>query len=179
VSARSCRSRSLKRADLEAVRRTVEEIQLLAPLWVYLSALMVRMYLEQLDDWAVGPDEKWHEAGSELASARREFLERAKRDLGTPTGVMSRWQERRYRLRKKLGLVKRIKKPTRKESPRDLAARLAEVMPESEDPPTLFGQGQGGDSETGGTTCPLRTGTSLRRDSEATHQIVEEEIKRG
>jgi len=104
------------RTDLDALRRAVDEIHLLAPMWVYMSAYMVQMTLEMMDDAALADDEKWHEGTSKEASARGEFLKRAKADLGAPTGVMTRWQERRWRLKKRLGLTRPTKRPASKKA---------------------------------------------------------------
>ena len=93
-------------ADTSAVELLVDEIRLLAPAWVYMSATMVKIALDTLDLAHDGPQENWQTASSALISAQAEFLRRAKRDLGTPTGVMTRWQTRRYYFVKRLRAVR-------------------------------------------------------------------------
>ena len=59
------------RTDLDWVRRAVDEIHLLAPMWVYMSAYMVQMDLESMDEAALADDEKWHEHVRRSLSPRR------------------------------------------------------------------------------------------------------------
>jgi hypothetical protein len=87
------------RPDTSAIRLMVEEIQMLAPFSVYSSAVILSTMLDALEDAYDQPDEKWRKASTELQRARSTFVKRAKADLGTPTGVMTRGQELRYRLR--------------------------------------------------------------------------------
>ena len=99
------------RPDLDAVNVLTDEIEILAPFQVYAGATVLKNALSQLD-YAVGEeDEEWNRVSDRLISDRRAFLKRAKADLGTPTGVMTTWQNRRYRVRKRLGLTRK-KKPS-------------------------------------------------------------------
>jgi hypothetical protein len=98
-------------ADTSGIALLVDEIQLLAPAFVYMSATIVRMALDTLDLAHDGPEEQWHLASAGLVEAQAEFLRRAKRDLRTPTGVMTRWQSRRYYVMKRLGLIRPRSKP--------------------------------------------------------------------
>jgi hypothetical protein len=53
----------------------------------------------------VKADEGWSTGSSTLSDARRSFLASAKANLDVPTGVMSKWEERRWRLMQRLGLA--------------------------------------------------------------------------
>jgi hypothetical protein len=55
-------------------------------------------------------DEAWHAASNALIEARTAFIRAAKRDLDLPSGVMSKWQSRRWRLKQRLRLAPRSKK---------------------------------------------------------------------
>jgi hypothetical protein len=96
-----------ERADTSGIALMVDEIQLLAPAFVYMSATIVRMALDTLDLAHDGSEEQWHAASAGLTKAQAQFLSRAKRDLGTPTGVMGTWASRWYRLTKRLARVGR------------------------------------------------------------------------
>jgi hypothetical protein len=100
------------RPDLKAVDLLADEVEILAPFRVYAAATLLRMALSQLDDGVGEGDQEWFKRSGELTSARSDFLKRAKADLGTPTGVMTRWQERRYRVKKRFGLALKKRHPT-------------------------------------------------------------------
>jgi hypothetical protein len=97
--------------DTDPIGLMVDEIRLLAPFGVYASARVVEITLTSLDDAIDKPDADWQKASHSLYDARTRFLKRAKDDLGTPTGVMTRWQERRYRAKKRLNAMRPTKKP--------------------------------------------------------------------
>lgn len=90
------------RPDLNPVDLLVQEIRLLAPFGVYMSAVVFTNALSSLEDGVGADQEKRRNLSGDLYSARIRFVERAKVDLGTPSGVMSRWQERRHRPRRRL-----------------------------------------------------------------------------
>lgn len=100
------------RPDLKAVDLLADEVEILAPFRVYAGATLLKMALSQLDYRVGEEDEEWNKRSSELISARSDFLKRAKADLGTPTGVMTRWQERRYRVKKRFGLAQKKRPAT-------------------------------------------------------------------
>lgn len=84
--------------DSTSMNLVVDEIELLAPFWTYSTAHMYSSALFSLA-MAEADEERLAKAKAEVSEWKRKFLERAKDDLGTPTGVMTRWQERRWRLR--------------------------------------------------------------------------------
>jgi hypothetical protein len=104
------------RPDLKPADLLVHEIRLLAPFSVYMSAYVFTGALSSLDDGVGADEEKWLKLSGDLFSARTLFVKRAKVDLGTPSGVMSGWQERRYRLRRRLRREK-PKPPSRSSRP--------------------------------------------------------------
>ncbi|HJP89297.1 MAG TPA: hypothetical protein VJ850_09715 [Candidatus Limnocylindrales bacterium] len=97
-----------KNREIDAL---ADEIELLAPFGVYASAQLLGIALDGLAYEADRDREPWDDAAKRLRDSRRQFLKAAKRDLATPTGVMTPWQERRYRVRKFVGRVLPKRKP--------------------------------------------------------------------
>jgi hypothetical protein len=117
------------RADYSAFEIASAEVALLARIQVEMAARLLvyalqnmeyasgQAYVADLRERGESTDEPdpnaptWEAASSEFLSARMAFIRAAKRDLDVPTGVMPRWQNRLWRLRRRLGLAPRPKKP--------------------------------------------------------------------
>jgi len=117
------------RADYSAYEMASAEVALLGRIQVEMSARLLvyalqnmeyasgQAYVADLRERGESANEPnptaptWDAASTEFFSARTAFIKAAKRDLDVPTGVMSKWQERRWRRRKRIGLASRPKEP--------------------------------------------------------------------
>lgn len=99
--------------DFSKVDLAVAEIAILSRFSLEVAASLYRMNLQTLDSASHEQDDEaekaWSDASSGVIHARTQFIRAAKRDLDLPTGVMGRWQNRVWKLRKRLGLTPRAK----------------------------------------------------------------------
>lgn len=105
------------RPDFSKVAVLEAEVELLGKVGAYVGMILFTAALKMLDvaaeptqtdDDAVW-ERRWNEASRAVIHERGAFIDAAKRDLDLPTGVMTKWQERRWRLRKRLRLAPRAK----------------------------------------------------------------------
>jgi hypothetical protein len=104
------------RVDLSELNLAVAEIELLSRSDVDRAAVIYLMQLGSLDTVPYGEDDpekvkwQWGEATHDVRTARRRFIEAARRDLDLPRTTMTWRQERVHRIRKRLGLVARAQR---------------------------------------------------------------------
>jgi hypothetical protein len=97
-----------ERPDFGQLERLGDEIELLGARHIEFRASFFSFALSELGYAVENADEAgWEKASRELQGARREFVRAARRDLDLPSDVMTRWQERRWRLKKRLRLARR------------------------------------------------------------------------
>jgi hypothetical protein len=101
-----------KNPDYGRIERLADEIELLGARNIEFRAAFFAYSLRELGYEDENADEAaWKKAADRLYDARRDFVRAAKRDLDLPSGVMTKWQERRWRLKMRLGLAPRPKAP--------------------------------------------------------------------
>lgn len=105
-------------ADDSALSQLVDEIEIMAPVWVYDDArtvwheinlldAFVRFQFEENHPWNREKqyalwDSRWIDKRREVRSLRQKFILSAKRDLATPTGIAGPWAKRISRLRDRI-----------------------------------------------------------------------------